>query len=382
MMACAEPGTCAPVQVALLAYQGTVDSESLFADSGVPLTSEIGAEWTLLAVCVLAAVGFVLTMGLLMLRNFWLQFRTKCWKRPLPPVKGVEVTDPLFRLYSNVKACLCCLSATPLSMPSDAEIERVFMEYDRDGSGSIDVSELHLALSALGLCSERTQASIHAMQETLQSINRGMLSVTASTKEVKAAIGQRVSTMVSGTAPALACAAESTTDRPDNSGVRGQAAAHAGDSPSKSSDAALVLHERRQRARFMKSTTHTLGLLHSYDISGNGTLSKAGFALMIRDLVRQSMAARPVSRSRGKWAKPAGEAKEPARTERLLASPFVFRRSYAADCQDSMSLNLFGKTSGSRWAARMHHSSTLVHVATGRSIVLHTLTPLSLLACA
>ena len=91
------------------------------------------------------------------------------------------------------------------------------------------------------------------------------------------------------------------------------------------------------------------GLLQAYDTGHDGQLSRHEFTVLLRDLVRSSMVLRPVTRMHGKWSKPPADLKEPERTERLLASPFALRRGCAADCQDSMSTNLFGNTSGTRF---------------------------------
>ena len=58
---------------------------------------------------------------------------------------------------------------------------------------------------------------------------------------------------------------------------------------------------------------------------------------------------------RGKWVKPPGDQAEPARTERLLARPFVLLRPRSADMQDAMALNVFAQASGGgfeRWFPR------------------------------
>lgn len=55
---------------------------------------------------------------------------------------------------------------------------------------------------------------------------------------------------------------------------------------------------------------------------------------------------RPLQRMKGKWAKPKEDLEEPARTERLLARPLGIFGLRAADCHDSMSLQLFAKASG------------------------------------
>ena len=101
-------------------------------------------------------------------------------------------------------------------------------------------------------------------------------------------------------------------------------------------------------------------VMKRYDKSGDLRLSEDEFGALLTKIRAHLIVLPPQQRLAGKWTKPPEESLEPERTERLLAAPFRVLRSRGADCQDSMSLSLFGKTSGDmllgmcfQWASMM-----------------------------
>ena len=83
-----------------------------------------------------------------------------------------------------------------------------------------------------------------------------------------------------------------------------------------------------------------------YDSNGDGHLSEADFGNVITLLISRMSLLHPQERMTGAWTKPKEDTAEPARTERLIAHPFVLLRSRAADCQDSIALCMLPKSSG------------------------------------
>ena len=73
-------------------------------------------------------------------------------------------------------------AATPTPSPAADDIERVFRQFDEDGSGDIDVGELTTALNALGVRSDGSQAA--AVMAEFRSANSAGLQLPEFTKLV------------------------------------------------------------------------------------------------------------------------------------------------------------------------------------------------------
>jgi hypothetical protein len=107
-------------------------------------------------------------------------------------------------------------------------------------------------------------------------------------------------------------------------------------------------------------------VMQEFDQSREGTLTEKEFAELLTR-IRLKLEVLPAQqRLAGKWAKPPQDNAEPERTERLLARPFLVLKSRASDCQDSMSLSMFGKTSGIHLLGMCFQwSSMMVQVSCG-----------------
>ena len=176
-------------------------------------------------------------------------------------------------------------------MPKEAEIETQFMRMDKDGSGQLDMTELKDLLHLLGVT------------------------------PIQPGDGRPSAKQDDRVKPSLVRRASFTTTQANN----------------------LPAMQIKAYDR------HLAAVVKQFDVSGDGLLNLSEFKLMVRAVVRQQMTLKPVTRMQGKWAKPPADVAEPARTERLLAHPFTILRSCGSDCQDSMSLNMMGKTSGGQF---------------------------------
>lgn len=123
------------------------------------------------------------------------------------------------------------------------------------------------------------------------------------------------------------------------------------DSPNKSEKVARIGQVKRLSARSIRRTrsrmrSTAVAFIRAYDHGKDGKVDEKEFRAGLVKLLHTIAVLHPRQRMAGRWVKPPQDLVEPARTERLLAWPCSVFRSRAGDCQDAMSLNLFGKTSG------------------------------------
>ena len=140
-------------------------------------------------------------------------------------------------------------------MPTEAEIEKQFMEMDKDSSGLLDMTALEDLLHLLGVT----------------PIQPGDDRRCANQDDcVRSLFGR----------------ASFTTTRADN----------------------LPAMQMKAYSR------HLAAVVKQFDVSGGGLLNLSEFKQMVRAVVRQQMSLKPVTRMQGKWAKPPADVAEPART--------------------------------------------------------------------
>ena len=109
------------------------------------------ARCTVLAVLVLAIVATVLAMCLAMTIHFGRRFRSTCWKATAPAGGTLEVHDPLFRLWSQLKMTCGTLVNAQLPNPHAETVRAVFYQYADASDGRIGASEVLQVLDALGM---------------------------------------------------------------------------------------------------------------------------------------------------------------------------------------------------------------------------------------
>ena len=306
---------------ALLAWQVSV-GELGAAKVNIDAAPEASCGWscTTLAIFVLACVAAMLAVSYLMLRTFWREFRDDTWKPTKPAIQANEVSDPLFRCWSQIKRgvdrLICC--TPPPVMPTDTEVTSTFRRYDLSGDGRMEASELLTALRDLGIEVPDPTAGARAAAEADHCGTQPLSGAMTSRKA-----GQ----------PSLLLSRQFS----QRLSVR-----------------------RRAELRLARS------IVRLYDRAGDHRLSEAEFAQVVRDAIHAELILHATPRMRGKWAKPGADKAEPARTERLLAHPFAILRGRAADCQDSMSLQLMVKSSGHAYIG-MYWAwlSMLIQVACG-----------------
>ena len=187
---------------------GSGDSP-LFGDEGLVSSAAVGGQapplppvestWLVLAVCVLLYIAAAILLSLAMLVHFWRGFREVAWKRTDPAIKAKDVSDPLFRLVSQLKLCcnrlfLLISCQPPPRVPTDEEVLETFKRYDLDGSGFISAHELWVALIDLGVIASKDARdckagrTIRAFLKTHDENQDGMLSQVEFIAAVKDAV--------------------------------------------------------------------------------------------------------------------------------------------------------------------------------------------------
>jgi hypothetical protein len=177
-------------------------------------------------------------------------------------------------------------------------------KYDRSGEGRMDVREL--------------RAMLLELQLPLAEVDKMLTTSTNST---------------SSTLPL----ATSTTSR----SLLSQATAT---TTNKNTNTAATINRRRPtRSGSLRLTER---VLREYDVSGDKQLDLSEFAVLLTKIIAHLTRNQPIDRNQGAWAMPAADAAEPARTERLLATPFALWRHHPADVVDQLGFHLWFRTHG------------------------------------
>jgi len=277
-----------------------------------------GRQCTLLAVAILLNSAMVILTALWMAIHFWRRFGSTCWKPTAAAEASRHVADPVFRVWSRLKAGMGRLLHTPPRRPSADEVRTAFLKFDRSGDGKMDREEVLQALVELRVLP--LEMGIEAADEVSE---------------------WRRTARAPRTTTALAAEpSEWHHSRPSMKGLK------------RSSTRAMLARGKTMNDLLTQSISRRRALraarsvILRYDTSGDRKISEAEFAVILKHVQSKLTLLPPQQRIAGKWAKPPGDLIEPARTERILAAPFRILHTHAADCLDAQSMTIIAKTNG------------------------------------